>query len=248
MFLQGDSARAPLNCRFSFSSFRAHSWIAPQERFLPHQGYTFFLVSIKRSDNLTSVWDISGPEFHLCPIKPLLQPSNSSPPTLSKPTPFPLSQIMVAYSTTCLRISILAPTSGQNQTLISISFPKTCPKFSTFFWPLHTKVQRLFFNYYSFLFLLFKKYLKQCSCNLALNFQSTFIFSKNDHFIRSKYPLWLKLPHSPTTSSQNTVWLLSRSECYKGKTTKTLLFNLKQNHLPFSQVPHVISRSIIASL
>ena len=145
MFLQGDSARAPLNCRFSFSSFRAHSWIAPQERFLPHQGYTFFLVSIKRSDNLTSVWDISGPEFHLCPIKPLLQPSNSSPPTLSKPTPFPLSQIMVAYSTTCLRISILAPTSGQNQTLISISFPKTCPKFSTFFWLLHTKVQRLFF-------------------------------------------------------------------------------------------------------
>ena len=67
----------------------------------------FLLGLHQASDNLTSVWDISGPEFHLCPIKPLLQPSNSSPPPLSKPTPFPLSQIMVAYSTTCLRISIL---------------------------------------------------------------------------------------------------------------------------------------------
>ena len=114
------------------------------------------------------------------------------------------------------------------------------PKFKDFFF--------FFFLYYSFLFLLLKKFLKQCSCNLALNFQSTFIFSKNDHFIRSKYLLWLKLPYSPTTSSQNTVWLLSRSECYKGKTTKALLFNLKQNHLPFSQVPHVISWSIIVSL
>lgn len=135
----------------------AHSWTAPQERFLPHQGYTFFLVCIKHADNLTSVWAISDPEFHLCLIKPLLQPSNSSPPPLYKPVPLSLSQILVAYSTTCLRISILAPTSSQNQTLmvpsISISFSKTCPKFSTFFWPLHTKVQRLFFVLF-FLFLL----------------------------------------------------------------------------------------------
>ena len=130
----------------------AHSWTAPRERFLPHQGYTFFLVCIKHADNLTSVWDISDPEFHLCPIKPLLQPSNSSPLPLYKPAPLSLSQILVAYSTPCLRISILAPTSSQNQTLmvllISISFSKTCPKFSTFFWPFHTKVQRLFFFFF----------------------------------------------------------------------------------------------------
>ena len=141
----------------------AHSWTAPQERFLPHQGYTFFLVCIKHADNLTSVWAISDPEFHLCLNKPLLQPSNSSPPPLYKPAPLSLSQILVAYSTTCLRISILAPTSSQNQTLmvpsISISFSKTCPKFSTFFWPLHTKVQRLFFVLF-FLILTLKKILQ----------------------------------------------------------------------------------------
>ena len=105
-----------------------------------------------------------------------------------------------------------------------------------FFWPLYTKVLTFPF-FYSYSYIKKKKYWKQCSCNLVLNFQGTFIGVGYDHFLRNKYPAVKEItPHLPPPHRTQSDFYL----CYKKKTTTTWPLGLKQNHTPCSQVPHVI--------
>lgn len=153
--------------------------------------------------HLTSIRDISevfipDPEFHLCQMKLLLQLSQQFNPS-------PCPALFLSFPHRCQSREYFLSNHLLEKVHFSMCFQPTLNYNDTpdpnlifknlfeilqlsFFRPLYTKVLSFLFVCNSRILLFKKIYWKQCSCNLILNFQSTLIHAKKDHFVRSKYP------------------------------------------------------------